>query len=72
MPDPRDKSKVAEPIDLGPGYRLAARGRQEAEDDRLALLEQFSTRPHVTGVNWSSLAGGALKSVRVVDRWQCG
>ncbi|MBV9499505.1 MAG: methyltransferase domain-containing protein [Acidobacteriaceae bacterium] len=41
MPDPRDKSKVAEPIDLGPGYRLAARGRQEAEDDRLALLEQI-------------------------------
>ena len=27
--------------DLGPGYRLAARARQEAEDDRLALLERI-------------------------------
>jgi SAM-dependent methyltransferase len=25
----------------GPGYRLAAKGRQEAEDERLALLEQL-------------------------------
>jgi len=27
--------------DLGPGYRLDAQGRQEAEDDRLSLLEQI-------------------------------
>jgi SAM-dependent methyltransferase len=29
------------PADLGPRYRLAARGRQQAEDDRLGLLEQI-------------------------------
>ena len=34
-------SRVAEPPDIGPGYRLAARGRQEAEDDRLSLLERI-------------------------------
>ena len=27
--------------DLGPGYRLEAKGRQQAEDDRLSLLEQI-------------------------------
>ena len=26
---------------FGPGYRLAAKGRQKAEDDRLSLLEQI-------------------------------
>ena len=30
-----------EPFDFDPGYRLAARGRQEAEDERLALLERI-------------------------------
>jgi SAM-dependent methyltransferase len=39
MADRPDTSRVAEPPDPGPGYRLAARGRQEAEDDRLSLLE---------------------------------
>jgi hypothetical protein len=29
------------PESLDPGYRLAARGRQEAEDDRLGLLEDI-------------------------------
>jgi SAM-dependent methyltransferase len=35
----RDTSGVPESPD--PGYRLAARGRQDAEDDRLGLLEQI-------------------------------
>jgi SAM-dependent methyltransferase len=39
MAEAEDTSRAVEPVDLGPGYRLAARGRQEAEDDRLALLE---------------------------------
>ena len=34
-------SRVAQPPAIGPGYRLAARGRQEAEDDRLSLLERI-------------------------------
>ena len=34
-------SRVAEPPGLGPGYRLDARGRQQAEDDRLGLLEDI-------------------------------
>ena len=33
--------RVAEPLGLGPGYRLDARGRQQAEDDRLGLLEDI-------------------------------
>ena len=31
--------EVFKPLDRNPGYRLAARGRQEAENERLALLE---------------------------------
>src|SRR5258708_39844230 len=41
MAEATDTSGVADPPDLGPGYRLAARGRQEAEDDRLSLLERI-------------------------------
>src|SRR4026209_2213188 len=37
----RQDARGAEPLDLEPGYRLAAKGRQEAEDDRLSLLEQI-------------------------------
>lgn len=40
MTEREDVSRVAEPLDSGPGYRLAATGRQEAEDDRLGLLER--------------------------------
>jgi 2-polyprenyl-3-methyl-5-hydroxy-6-metoxy-1,4-benzoquinol methylase len=36
MADRQDTSRVAEP-----GYRLDARGRQQAEDDRLGLLEDI-------------------------------
>jgi len=36
-----DTPRVAQPPDLRPAYRLTARGRQEAEDDRLSLLEQI-------------------------------
>ena len=39
MAEPQDTSRVVEAPDLGPGYRLDAKGRQEAEDDRLGLLE---------------------------------
>jgi hypothetical protein len=41
MAEPQDTSKVAEAPDLGPDYRLDAKGRQEAEDDRLSLLERI-------------------------------
>jgi len=33
--------RMVEPLDLEPGYRLEARGRQQDEDDRLDLLEQI-------------------------------
>jgi hypothetical protein len=39
MAERHDTSEV--PESLEPGYRLAARGRQEAEDDRLGLLEDI-------------------------------
>src|SRR5438874_11034411 len=42
MADRQDTSRVAEPLDLEPGYRLDARGRQQAEDDRLGLLDPNS------------------------------
>jgi hypothetical protein len=35
MAEPQDTSRVAGSLDIEPGYRLAARGRPEAEDDRL-------------------------------------
>jgi SAM-dependent methyltransferase len=41
MADRQDTSRVTEPLDLEPGYRLDARGRQQAEDDRLGLLEDI-------------------------------
>ena len=41
MAEPDDTARAAEPVDRGPGYRLSARGRQEAEDDRLDLLEHI-------------------------------
>ncbi len=31
----------AEPLEMGPGYRLEGRGRQKAEDNRLGLLERI-------------------------------
>jgi hypothetical protein len=45
MIERQDTSGVAEPLDLGRGYRLAARGRQEAEDDRLGLLKAEKKEP---------------------------
>ncbi len=41
MADRQDTCRVTEPLDLEPGYRLDARGRQQAEDDRLSLLEDI-------------------------------
>src|SRR5215831_5027589 len=57
-------SRVAEPPDLEPGYRLAARGRQEAEDDRLSLLERIfdplsRRRRELVRPGWRCLEVGA-------------
>jgi SAM-dependent methyltransferase len=41
MKEHNDASRAAEAVDLGPGYRLAAKGRQDAEDSRLDLLERI-------------------------------
>src|SRR5947209_6416716 len=64
MAEPQDTSRVAEPLDLGPGYRLAARGRQEAEDDRLGLLERIfdplsRRRRELVQPGWRCLEVGA-------------
>lgn len=37
----RDTSRVDTDLDVEPGYRLAGRGRQETEDERLSLLERL-------------------------------
>ena len=34
----QDTSRVAGPLDFGRGYRLDAKGRQEAEDDSVGSL----------------------------------
>ncbi|HKA26536.1 MAG TPA: hypothetical protein VKD88_04130 [Gaiellaceae bacterium] len=39
MAEPRATARIAEPLDIEPGYRLAAMGREAAEDERLSLLE---------------------------------
>jgi SAM-dependent methyltransferase len=64
MAEATDASRVAEPPDLGPGYRLAARGRQEAEDDRLSLLERIldplsCRRRELVRPGWRCLEVGA-------------
>ena|SRR6516165_9368126 len=38
-----DTPRVAQPPDLRPAYRLTARGRQEAEDDRLSLTRSMGS-----------------------------
>src|SRR5439155_17835889 len=57
-------SGVAKPLDLGRGYRLAARGRQQAEDDRLDLLERIfdplsRRRREMVQPGWRCLEVGA-------------
>jgi SAM-dependent methyltransferase len=64
MIERQDTSGVAEPLDLGRGYRLAARGRQEAEDDRLDLLERIfdplsRRRREMVQPGWRCLEVGA-------------
>src|SRR5947209_10713055 len=59
-----DTSRSVEPADLGPGYRLAGRGRQEAEDDRLGLLERIfdpvsRRRRELVQPGWRCLEVGA-------------
>jgi SAM-dependent methyltransferase len=51
-------------MDLGPGYRLDARGRQDAEDDRLSLLELIfdpasRRRREIVQPGWRCLEVGA-------------
>jgi SAM-dependent methyltransferase len=64
MAERRDTSRVAEPLNPGPGYRLAAKGRQEAEDDRLDLLERIfdplsRRRRELAQPGWRCLEVGA-------------
>ena len=64
MSEPEDTCRVAAPLDLGPGYRLAARGRQEAENDRLDLLERIfdpvsRRRRELVQPGWRCLEVGA-------------
>jgi hypothetical protein len=71
--------------DSGPGYRLDAKGRQEAEDDRLSLMEQLLdplSRRHreLVQPGWRCLEIGAGRGsmacgspsrlVRVVMSWR--
>ena len=56
--------EVFKPLDRDPGYRLAARGRQEAEDERLALLERIfdplsRRRRELVQPGWRCLEVGA-------------
>ena len=53
-----------EAFDFDPGYRLAARGRQEVEDERLALLERIfdplsRRRRELVQPGWRCLEVGA-------------
>jgi SAM-dependent methyltransferase len=64
MSGQQDTSRVAAPLDLGPGYRLSARGRQKAEDDRLGLLERIfdplsRRRRELVQPGWRCLEVGA-------------
>jgi hypothetical protein len=68
----RQDARGAEPLDLEPGYRLAARGRQEAEDDRLALLERIFDPLSRRRRELVQLAGGALRSEQAGGRWSSG
>ena len=60
----QDTSRVAGPLDLGRGYRLDAKGRQESEDDRLGLLERIfdplsRRRRELVQPGWRCLEVGA-------------
>jgi hypothetical protein len=62
--EPQDTSRVAGPLDFGRGYRLDAKGRQEAEDDRLDLLERLfdplsRRRRQMVQPGWRCLEVGA-------------
>ena len=62
--DRSDPMQSDEPFDFDPGYRLAARGRQEAEDERLALLERIfdpisRQRREMVQPGWRCLEVGA-------------
>jgi hypothetical protein len=62
-----------EPFDFDPGYRLAARGRQEAEDERLALLERIfdplsRQRRSLVQPGWRCLEVGAGRGSMAVRK----
>ena len=64
MAKPAYASKVTEPPYIRPAYRLAATGRQEAEDDRLSLLERIldplsRRRRDLVRPSWRCLEVGA-------------
>jgi ubiquinone/menaquinone biosynthesis C-methylase UbiE len=70
MAESQDTSKVAERLDLEPGNRLAATGRQEAKDDRLGLLERIfdplsRRRRQLVQPGWRCLEVGAGRSMAV-------
>ena len=74
MADASDTSKVAEQPDLGPGYRLTARGRQEVEDHRLSLLERIldplsRRRRDLVRPGWRCLEVGAGRGSMAVWQW---
>jgi SAM-dependent methyltransferase len=62
--EPQDKSGVTERLHPGPGYRLDASGRREAENDRLGLLERIfdplsRRRRELVRPGWRCLEVGA-------------
>jgi len=64
MTEPEGTSGVGLPPDRKPAYRLAARGRQVAEDDRLGLLERIfdplsRQRRELVQPGWRCLEVGA-------------
>lgn len=64
MADRQDSSRIPESLDVGPGYRLDAKDRQQAEDHRLDLLEQIfdplsRRRRELVQPGWRCLEVGA-------------
>jgi len=75
MVEPHGGSRTNEPFDPGRGYRLDARGRQQAEDKRLDLLEQIFDPPsrqrrELVQSGWRCLEVGAGRGSMAV--WLAG
>jgi hypothetical protein len=52
--------------------RLAAAGREAAEDERLDLSSRSTIRSRAGDAHWFSLAGDVSRSEQGVARWRCG